>query len=294
MWLVVLVWFATEAKAHSFLVSTAPQAGERLLASPGEVALHFSEVIVRGSQKVSVRSSSGRGVQLDRLEAVEGGVRVIAALPRLDEGVYVVTWKVLAEDGHTSAGEFAFAVGDAGELPAASMRTSDFAWPQSAATAVFLVGLGLALGGLASESFVWRRISQIPADPYRAPVAPGLVVSLIGAASEVGFLLVGEDSGINALTRRSGGLAAAEVLLVGYGLWIIRVPRFRVWSLLPVSGAALAAAFRGHLGRGDVWWWAGPANSAHMLLGALWLGALVHLVLALRHLEPESRRQALA
>lgn len=99
------------ASAHAFLVRTTPRPGERLGTSPPAVVLDFSEPIVSGSARITVRTSDGVAVALGPPGERRGGAQVWAPLPPLDDAIYRVGWQVLADDGHASAGEFAFAVG---------------------------------------------------------------------------------------------------------------------------------------------------------------------------------------
>src|SRR5437879_6233236 len=91
------------AGAHAFLIRTAPVAGARLSTAPGDLRLYFSEPIVGGSQRLTVRIMGGRRVALPA--AVGLGALVLQRLPALTRGVYLVDWRVLADDGHITTGE---------------------------------------------------------------------------------------------------------------------------------------------------------------------------------------------
>lgn len=291
-------------RAHAFLVQTAPQAGERLAARPAAVTLQFSEPVVAGSEEITVRRAGGPPVSTGRVERLGSGTQLRASLPPVDEGIYVVNWRVLAVDGHLAAGEFAFAIGAGGRLPTATSAAAAIAWPESVASALFLGGLVLAIGGLASEAAVWgpvgrRRGRTVPL----APVAASLLLALLGAALQFALLAraqagaeaaFGLDPGAwrAAFATRPGLLTAAALAGVAYGLWILRVRRLRAWALVPLAGAVVATAFRGHSGTaGD--WWAAPANALHLVLASLWVGALVHLVLVLWRLRDAGLRPLL-
>ncbi|MGH2732160.1 MAG: copper resistance protein CopC [Actinomycetota bacterium] len=286
-------------------MSTTPEAGERLGASPGEVTLQFSEQLPGGAQKVSLRRAEGRPVVLAGVAFSDDGTGLRAGIPALEEGVYLVGWEVLAADGHLSAGEFAFAVGDIASLPGVTARTSEgISGQEAAATGLFLLGLALGAGGLASEAFVWgpvaaRRGLKLPL----APVASSLFVSLLGAGLQLrlasaaragsGAAGGGEASGAagwsSLVSTRLGLLSLATALFLVYALWILRMRRLRAFALLPLTGAVTTASLSGHPAASG-WWWAVPANAVHLALAALWVGALVHLVLVLRGMERAERR----
>ncbi len=312
-WLIVcalaaapLIVVAPAADAHAFLVTTSPAAGERLPAPPDGITLRFSEPVVDGSQRLTVRSAGGRALAPGMVRLDNGGLTVVAGLPRIGHGVYVVNWSVLANDGHASAGEFAFAVGSVGALPAASSGSAQpTSWAGAAATALFLGGLVLAIGGLASEIAVWRpiRASRKLAMPP-APVRSSLAIALLGAALQLAALAGGQQApGVGlawdpqrwqaALSSRPGLLTGAEIVLVAYALVLLGHRALRPWALAPLGGAVVASALRGHAGV-TPYWWAAPANALHLALGGLWIGALAHLVIVLRRLDRPDRRPVLA
>lgn len=287
-----LLLFPIAAWAHPFLVRTVPRAGERLPDGPTELVLQFSEAI-SGGERLALRTFDGRAVPLGPVERLPGGAGMRAAVPALVEGAYLVAWQMLGRDGDLAAGEFAFGVGST-PLAATGAASAAVAWPNAVASGLFLGGLVVALGGLASELFVWRPLAQqyglaVPG----APVVAGLLAALAGAAATFGLLvaaradasggLLDGRSWVGALATRPGGLAAVGLLLVAYALWIVPMRALRGWALLPLGGAALAAAWRGHSGLSSEagLWWAAPANALHLLGAGVWVGALVHLVLVL-------------
>lgn len=297
---------ADPAGAHAFLVRTSPQAGERLASSPSALTLEFSGSIVPGSAELSVRTPTGSAVGAGPAGLFNQGTAVGAALPPALSGVHVVSWRVLAEDGHLALGEFAFGVGRGGRLSAASATASTpVSWPAVAATWLLLAGVALALGGLGSETFVWRPVArehglEVP----RAPIAAGLLLALAGATWQV-LLVAAAQAGRGAggldapawraaLTTRPGLLAAATVALLAYALWLVPLRRMRALALLPLLGVAWVVALRGHSGTSGTWW-AVPANALHLTAAGLWVGALLHLVLVFRRMDrEESRSMAVA
>lgn len=290
----VVLGIAVPARAHAFLIRTSPQAGERLAASPGTLTLEFSDAVLPGSPRLSVRTAEGRAVAIGPVELLREATVIRASLPPGMRGVYLVSWQLVADDGHASLGEFGFAVGTGGQLSSASATTSTpVSWPGVAATWLLVAGLALALGGLASEVLVWHAVARkhqitIP----RAPAAPALLLALTGAVWQL-WLLVSAATGVGAapvfdprtwrvlVTTRPGALSAAAVLLVAYALWLLPLRRLRALALLPLLAMAWTIAFRGHSATSGTWW-AAPANALHLTAAGLWAGALLHLVQVLR------------
>lgn len=296
--------FEGAASAHGFPVSTTPQAGARLAVPPTEVTIHFSERVAASAAHIAVRTSTGRSVPTGALQLTGGSTTSSVPLIRPGNGIYVVTWSVTAADGHDSAGEFAFAVGAVhGKVPAPALRSTTVPVAESLATALFLAGVALAIGGLFSERFVWRPVVGDDMGTLTTPLAPvaiGLALGLVGATAQL-FLLVrtepggilGTDSWRDVLVARPGLFTLAELVAVAYALWILRFPRMRGFALVPLTGAVIAAALRGHSGTGGEWW-AATANALHFVLGGLWVGALVHLVRVIRHTPTGDRRARIA
>lgn len=295
------------ANAHPYLVRTTPQAGERLVASPPMLTLQFSEQIAGGEQ-VTLKTSDGRAVPIAPVERLPDGRQIETRLPPLEAAVYIVSWQVLGADGDLDSGEFAFAVGSGDQLPTVSSVTGAISWGNTLASWLFLTGLVLAVGGLASERFIWRPVAQRYALTVpQAPVLAGLLLALAGATL-VFVLLAGARTGRGVVAgldpggwpatfgTRPGRFAAAVVFFVAYALWLVLRQRLRVLALAPLLGAIIAAAWRGHSGVSTVAgrWWAAPANALHLAGAALWLGALVHLALNAWRLRAEKQTPILA
>ncbi|MFC6904921.1 copper resistance protein CopC [Halalkalicoccus tibetensis] len=113
--LCALLASAPLAGAHAYLNESEPGNGEAVEEVPEEVGLSFSGDGVQIAE-VSVTGPDG--------EDVSGPAHVDPDDPRLvaapieeagegeREGIYVVEWEVLADDGHTTSGTFLFSVGD--------------------------------------------------------------------------------------------------------------------------------------------------------------------------------------
>lgn len=293
--IVAIIALPPVAGAHAFLVRTTPRAGERLGMSPQVVRLRFSEPVAGGEQ-VAVRLAGGEAIPVTTPRLRQGGAVVEAPLPPLGDGVYIVSWQVLSQDGELSVGEFAFAVGAAGQVPAVARQgTSAIDWPGALARWIFLAGLLLAVGGLVSERWIWAPVGRryaLVIPPL--PVGRLLLLALVGGLLQ--FLLLAWQSGgpsnrptdwprwpwLAPLTTRPGLLAFAQVALVAYGAWLFPVSRARPLLLAPLGLAIAIAAARGHAGAGaGAPWWAVPANVLHLGAVALWSGGLAHLVVVL-------------
>ena len=113
--LIALVSFATPgvASAHAILDSSNPAASTVISQSPAEIRLDFNEQIESSLLSVRLFDSSQKEISVHRAELLDMDPSiVIAAIPDLADGVYVVVWRVVSADGHPVSGAFPFEVGD--------------------------------------------------------------------------------------------------------------------------------------------------------------------------------------
>lgn len=263
----VFVGSAAPVGAHPFLVRTDPADGARLARPPQAVSLQFSESLGDGTAELSI-ARQGAGPPALLTAARASGGRVVRADVAIGRGVYQVRWRVVADDGHLSEGEFSFAVGDvSGSLPRARVTPSPASPLRSAAGWAFFVGLALVIGAVATALTVDRdrRARQ-------TALATGLVVASCGAA--VAWLASTGGIGGPVGTARQRGLLALTVALLALATPLRRRP-VAVGVLAGASAVAWSA--RGQVGvqNGAV----GIAlDSVHLLGAGVWAGALALLV----------------
>ncbi|MGH9214832.1 MAG: copper resistance CopC/CopD family protein [Acidimicrobiales bacterium] len=251
------------AAAHSFLVATSPAQGERLAGAPNAVVLEYSEAPDPASLRVALRTSDGEDVAVPTPEVA--GLEARVPLEELADAIYVVAWEATsAVDGHGSAGEFAFAVGDvAGDVPVSRADSSTDGWGV-VASVLFVAGLALATG-----TSVLRAVAGsgdgVPGDTV---ARLGLLATLAGAAV--------------ALVAPTGGSdwqlwVIVDLLLVA----LVLVSLLRGWGAPLVVGVVAAGlwAARGHgaTEHGVLGW---LVNFVHLSVGAAWVGSLALVVVA--------------
>ena len=140
--------------AHAELVSSTPAANSSLLASPKSVSMTFSEPIDAATASVQLLDELQRPVAGLGAAKVDAGVLIATVtLPALEPGVYTVSYRVTsADDGHVTAGIWAFLVDPTGTQPPPALETQSTSPSGDAITVtarwLALVG-GLALLGLA-------------------------------------------------------------------------------------------------------------------------------------------------
>jgi methionine-rich copper-binding protein CopC len=106
------------AVAHARLVRSSPADGASLSAAPGELTLCFNELLERQFHAIELDAdpdakspTSRRAVSLTPSVDPREGTCLLATLPAVAPGPYVVRWRVVSRDGHTTRGMIRFRVG---------------------------------------------------------------------------------------------------------------------------------------------------------------------------------------
>ncbi|MBE1876275.1 copper resistance CopC/CopD family protein [Myceligenerans pegani] len=143
--LLLALWCAPSAGAHTRLESTAPAAGSTSSRPVTEVTLRFTLPVSALGDGVVIDGPEGT-VEADVAGAEDG--LVLTATPRdaLGAGDYTVTWNAAAQDGHPLEGSFGFTVTGAG--PSGSPDATGT--PSAGATTPGEVGGGAGSGDAAS------------------------------------------------------------------------------------------------------------------------------------------------
>jgi copper transport protein len=155
--LVFCGWSAVPAEAHAELLRSDPPSNAVLDKSPERIELLFTEEVEVDLSTVSVLDSNGESVGAGAPEGdPNNATRVTVSVPRLEDGVYTVAWRVIAtDDGHPTSGSFPFAVGKQNaEVVADVSSTSSSQLPASALIYKWLLYVSLAIL-VGQFSFMW-------------------------------------------------------------------------------------------------------------------------------------------
>ena len=100
------------ASAHAVLDSSSPAASTVLETSPAEIRLSFNENVEASLLDIRLFGADQAEVLLAAAERTPGDASVVRVdVPALDDGVYVVVWRVMSADGHPATGAFPFEIG---------------------------------------------------------------------------------------------------------------------------------------------------------------------------------------
>lgn len=158
--LLALVWTAGPAAAHTDLDSTTPSNGGTV-DSLDAVTLRFASPVLADFGSVLLTTEGDQPVPLSEPTVVDETMTATLAGPPPGPGLYIVTYRAVAADGHPITGSFAFTLEQAGATAAPARPTDTTTTSSEDAAAVggtragvvilaalavaLLIGLGLWL-----------------------------------------------------------------------------------------------------------------------------------------------------
>jgi copper transport protein len=305
VWLVAL---AAPAAAHASLRDTRPAGGARLSAAPEAVELSFTEPVVVSPGSIRVFDATGERVGTGAAGAGRSDTEARLELPELDDGAYVVTWRVVSADSHPINGAFTFRVGTAGgdadaalveRLLAAEGGSPVVGGLYTAARFLAFVALLGFIGGLAFFLLIWPAGAD-EARPGRllrafwiaALVTTAVALLLQGAYATGSGLSSAFDREVieSALTSRFGWAWGIRFVLLAavWPLWRV-AGRRRALVLVPAGVVLVTPGWAGHPGADRLAGLSVALDTLHLAAVCLWLGGATFLwVAALRPGQDET------
>lgn len=96
---------------HNHLVKSIPAAGDKLVASPADIRLWFSERPEIPFTSVTILRSDSTKIVTIKATATADSTAVVAPLPApLLPGSYLITWRTASRDGHAIRGSYGFSI----------------------------------------------------------------------------------------------------------------------------------------------------------------------------------------
>jgi copper transport protein len=299
------------ADAHAELISTEPASGEQLDVAPERVVLRFSESVDVSDDAVEVLTAGGDRIDVGDPGHFDGERSSVAVdLPDLDDGTYVVSWRVLSSDSHPVSGAFTFGVGDAAAAlsDADAQALVDDALAGAGSDRLVGVSYGIVrfaafagvvvlVGGAVFVAALWPTGAE---DPRARRILAGawwvafgatvLSIPLQASYAVGGSLADAVDPSVigDELGARTGRAWLVRLLLLAavavVGPRLARRPtEGRTQALLPatvVGGLALLATITvtGHAVSGDLVGLALVTDIVHLSAVSVWLGGLALLL----------------
>jgi copper transport protein len=299
---------ASPASAHATLVSSDPAEGTVLAESPGRVAFTFDEAVQLVPGGLLAFDASGEQVDV---EASASGTVVEGDLPdTLDEGTYVITWRVVSSDGHPIAGSLTFHVGapsltveapevapnDPGAVPTVQAVVHGANYVALLLAGGLAVFLAWTVRGLRLDDVVRRRVVRLlRVSALVAVLTAALAVPLAGAyqlGSGVGGVL-DVDALDPALVQEDLQVLALQLAGLGVAAWVAGLQRSSLVVDLVTLLAVWSPALVGHTRAYEPSALLVVTDALHLTAGAVWLGGLVGLALTLRALAGRPKDAAL-
>ena len=307
LWLVAA---GSPAGAHALLRDSDPAAGASLDKAPSRVVLGFTERPEVGLSSIQVLDTGGRRVEQGQSAPVQGEpLELAVGLGDLADGTYTVSWRVVSkDDGHVTAGSFAFGVGVPATGTAEQTQTAtqgETPSPSPAATAARLAlyaGLSLLVGAAVTGLAVSGRMLPPGARPL---LAVGAGLALLGGAARFLAEQARIDAPLGTLLASSTGQGllrlASAVLVTAIATWFLATApdgeRVDTWRLALV-GVTAGISMLLHVEVGHA---AGPSplrsvnlliQWLHLLAVGTWIGGLVWLLAWLRGRERPEQAEA--
>ena len=313
---VVLVLLAAPAFAHTQVESTTPSSGAVLDQSPPVARVRFDEAVQVRSDGVQLHDARGRRVDGGGVRRLDGGRTLELPLPELPDGGYVLTWRVVSDDGHPVSGGVTWRIGARATAvdPSVFQQLLDAEGGDTTLHAVAAVvqtllfgGLVVLVGGLVFAVALWpagleeRRLRWMLA----GAAAVGALATVAGMGlhgADVEGLGLGRAASVrrvlDTLDESYGQAAAARLVLFGVLALLAvtatsRRAREMWWQVVVVAGGAatlLTITLAGHARSGRWLAIAAPVDLVHLGAGVTWLGglALVAFVVLRRDLDGET------
>jgi copper transport protein len=149
------------AAAHARLESSVPSSGAELDEAPSEVVLDFSESVQLGLGEVTLSLADSTPIEIGEATQPDGSSDIVtASLPALDDGVYVLSYRVISADGHPISGDIVFRIGAGSGTPIieSSNRPSGLVgFVYGLVRALAYISLTVGLGLACAVATIWRR-----------------------------------------------------------------------------------------------------------------------------------------
>jgi copper transport protein len=282
---------APAAFAHASLVKAEPADGAMLAEPPARLTLTFNEPV----SPLVMRLIGPSGEVIAPEVSAENTV-VTLTPPRLRQGSYALSWRVVSADGHPVGGAVLFAVGQASATAAPGLRETGDSSVGAAlwsARLVLYLGLIIGIGGAFFQAWLAEGRPRSVTAILGATLGAGLVAAVLSLGLQGLDALALPLAGLIEARPWQTGLAtsygttvavAAAALLAGIVALVVaaRPHVARGFALAALLGIGLALSLSGHASTAAPRWLMQPSVFLHGVCAAVWIGALMPLMAAVR------------
>jgi len=286
------------ASAHAILLTSEPAPSAVLDQSPTEIALFFNEFIDTVFGKIRILDSTGNVVQVVKpIRDAANHTIVRAPISTLEEGTYVVVWRVASADSHPVQGSFAFQIGNTSSDVSAISKYQELErhglaslfnvirWVTYLGVVLLIGGIGL-LQAVRTDRLSPRSTLALMGGWVFA--ALGTLEGLIAYGPHISGLKIYEAVDLSllleTLTTQYGKMQLARLVLLGIIGALIAVIQFRgTWwwkfgACASLVGVTLTLSMAGHPVATNPVALSVGLDMLHMLAVSLWVGPLLIIV----------------
>ena len=297
-----LLW-ASPALAHGELDSSSPAPAEVMQSAPKEIILYFNEAVTPVARSIEMYNEDGQRIVVGEalVSPEDPAVLIAGGVPNIPDGLYVVAWRALSDDGHAIDGAYTFQIGSAegvlatqdliNNVLSGQSGPAGLSWVMGIARFAGFAGLCLLLGCLAmmvGGGIRSRRLSKV--------VGLGWVLSFASTVTlfvtQGPYAIAGKWSDVWSTslwsdvldTRQGRAILIREILLLGIlGLLIALRKNFhrsatswwRSTAVLLGAGVVLTFSAAGHPSASSSSNLAIAIDAVHFASVILWTGGLV-------------------
>ncbi|SDN28383.1 copper transport protein [Paenibacillus sp. yr247] len=281
------------ASAHASLVQAIPEAGTKLESSPPQVTVTFNEQLDAGLFYIKVFNHNGDDVTSNKAHMNKDQTGLELNLPKLPEGVYLISYHVISADGHPVGGSYPITIGnppqeDVLDLPSAHAGHEHGAGPLTTKVLLQYASRGLwYLMILAMTGWViWLRLPGAGGAEARKSLASWTLN--LQRAQLVAFLLLifthiedllgggGAEEIWKLFSATTIGISWALLLVLSF-LGFVLVGRVMWLDLLWPLCLLAVKSFSGHAASFSPLWATIGLDFIHLVGAACWVGGLVLL-----------------
>lgn len=259
---VASIAWASPVSAHGQLDSSSPAPSAVLESAPSEISLDFNEPVVPIARSIEIYNQDGQRIVLGEalVSPEDPSVLIARDVPAIPDGLYVVAWRAVSDDGHAIEGAYSFQIGASAPIVATSDLIANvlagqdgpqgLSWLMGVAKFLGFLGLCLVLGCLAmlaGGSISSRRVIAF--------VGVGWIFSAVSAL--VLFVAQGPYTIAGTWSDLFNTSLWSDVYATRLGKALV------VRELLLLSLLVLIWSLRGHLARSLTSWW----RSTTLLVG---------------------------
>jgi copper transport protein len=159
--LVASIAWASPVAAHAQLDTSSPAPSAVLESAPSEIRLDFNEPVVPVARSIEIYNQEGQRIVVGEalVSPDDPSVLIAGDVPGIPDGLYVVAWRAVSNDGHAIEGAYSFQIGASAPIVATSDLIANvlsgqdgprgLSWLMGIAKFLGFLGLCLVLGCLA-------------------------------------------------------------------------------------------------------------------------------------------------